>query len=452
MMATVKAILGRTASISSVLLVVAGCAHYRPQPVSAAANADALVARSIDAPAVRHLIEQQHPQSAASWPPARWTPELLTLAAIALHPDLDVARADWSIARAALRTAAERPNPTASAGVEHKATGGDGSPWVTTLSLEVPIETAGKRETRMAQAKALTAAAAADVDQAVWNVRTRAANAAVDLAASRKIGELRRDEVALREEIVAMLQKRMDAGEAAQPDVTRVRSDDRASRLLLREEEGRAAEREAALAASIGIARASLPPLDLTLPEPRPLADVERLRTLALTARPDVLAALARYDAAEEQLRLEVRRQYPDLRVGPGLGWDQGAFRWALAASAEIPIFNRHEGPIAEAEARRAAAAAQLLALQSRILGDLDAALANEASARARLEEAERVVSAKSALVASARKTFEAGETDRLALRNQEVEATLAAIDRWTAWFDLQRARVAVQAAIEQPI
>ena len=432
------------------LVVVASCAHYQPQPVSAAANADALVTRSIDAPAVRQLIEQKHPEAAAHWPPSRWTPELLTLAAIALHPDLDVARADWNTARAALRTAAERPNPTASAGVEHKATGGNGSPWVMTLSLDMPVETAGKSGARIAQANALTAAAAADVDQAVWNVRTRAANAAVDLATSQKLAELRRAEVALREEIVAMLEKRMEGGEAAQPDVTRVRSDDRASRLLLREEEGRAAEREAALAASIGIARASLPPLDLTLPEPRAIVTSEDLRTLALTARPDVLAALARYAAAEEALRLEVRKQYPDIHVAPGLGWDQGAFKWALAASTEIPVFNRHKGPIAEAEARRAAAAAQLVALQSRILGDLDAALASEASARARLEEAERLVSAKNALVASARKSFEAGEIDRLALRNQEVEAALAEVDRWTAWFDLQRARVAVESAVEQ--
>ena len=450
MMSPVKQ--ARMMCAGATLVVAAGCAHYQPQPVSAAANADALVSRSIDGPAVRQLIGQQHPKEAANWPPSRWTPQLLTLAAIVLHPDLDVARAEWNAARAALRIAAERPNPMASAGVEHKATGGNGSPWVTTFSLDVPIETGGKRRARIARADALTAAAAADVDQAVWNVRTRAANATVALAASQKLSGLRRAEVALREEIVAMLEKRMEAGEAAQPDVTRVRSDERASRLLLREEEGRTAEREAALAASIGIARASLPPLDLTLPEPSAIADIESLRALALTARPDVLAALARYDAAEEALRLEVRKQYPDIHVAPGLGWDQGAFKWALGASAEIPIFNRHEGPIAEAEARRAGAAAQLLALQSRILGDLDAALASEASARARLAEAERLVSAKNTLETSVRKAFEAGEIDRLTLRNQEIEGTLAEIDRWTAWFDLQRARVAVEASVEQPI
>jgi outer membrane protein TolC len=430
------------------LLVLAGCVAYQPRPVSVAANADVLTTRSVDAPAVQHLIQQQ----GLTWPPTRWTPELLTLAAIALHPDLDVARADWETARAALRTAAERPNPTVNVGAEHKATGGHGDPWVTTLSLDIPIETAGKRGVRVAQANALAAAAAADLDQAVWNVRTRAANAAVDLATSRQLATLRRSEIALRAEIVQMYERRLAVGEAAQPDVTRVRADDRAARLLLTEEEARTGEREAALAASIGIPRAALPPLDLTMPTTPPIGDVDQLRTRALTARPDVLAELARYDAADQALRLEVRRQYPDVHLSPGIGWDQGAFRWALSAAAELPIFNQHRGAIAEAEAHRASAGAHVMAVQSRVLGDLDAALATETGARARLAEAERLLADRNALVAAAQRQFAAGEIDRLALRTQEVEAALAELDRAIASFDLQRARVALEAAVEQPM
>jgi outer membrane protein TolC len=252
----------------------------------------------------------------------------------------------------------------------------------------------------------------------------------------------------LRDEIVAMLEKRLEVGEAARPDVVRVRGDARAARLALRDEEGRAAEREAVLAASIGIARAALPPLDLTpletaAPPPRPDP-----RELALTKRADIVAALARYAAEEQALRLEVRRQYPDLHVGPGIGWDQGAFRWALNASAEIPLFNRHRGAIAEAEARRDAAGARLLALQSKILGDLDQAVASERASRARLDETERVVASRRALEEQTARQFAAGEIDRLAMRQQELETALAELDRWNAWFDVQRAIVAVDAAV----
>jgi outer membrane protein TolC len=369
----------------------------------------------------------------------QWTPDRLIHAAIAMHPDLDVARANLDAARAALLTASQRPNPTANVSVEH--------PWVTTLSLDIPIETNGKRGVRVAQAQALSIAAAADVDQAIWNVRTRVATAIADLGEARQLMELRREELRLREEIVAMLERRLAAGEAAQPDVTRVRADERSSRLALRDDEGRAAEREAALAAAIGIPRDALPPIDFTFAD---RVAAENARVHALTARPDVLAALARYDAAEQALRLEVRKQFPDITIGPGIGWDQGHFKWVVSASAELPIFNRHEGPIAEADARRSIAAAELLALQARILGDLERAMAAEASARTRVAEADRLVHEKESLVTTSRKQFAAGEIDRLALRSQEVEETLAKIDRWIAWFDLQRAIASRESAVEQ--
>jgi outer membrane protein TolC len=248
-----------------------------------------------------------------------------------------------------------------------------------------------------------------------------------------------------------MLDRRVEVGETAQPELARVRADARTSRLLLRDEEGRAAEREAALAAAIGIPRDALPPLDLSpsAASPQPI-DVGALRMIAMTARPDVLAALARYEAAEEALRLEVRRQYPDIRVGPGLGWDQGAFKWALSATAELPILNQHRGLIAEAHARREVAGAQLLALQAKILGDLDTALATQGSARARLAEAEQLLAERRALSAAIRRQFEAGEIDRLTLRTLEVEATLADLDRVTAFYALKRAQVAIEAAVEQ--
>lgn len=424
-------------ALAAIALLLCSCAHYAPRPVSAEANAATLTARTLDAPQVRALVEP----AAGAWPPQQWTPDLLARAAVALHPDLDVARAQSSAARAALRTAEERPNPSASLGIEHK---NESQPWTTTVSLDLPIETAGKRGARMDEARALSIAAAADVEQSIRDVHTRALAAAFDLGAARELARVRGDEVRLRDEIVSMLERRLAVGEAARPDVARVRADARASRLALTDEQTRVAEREAALAAAIGIPRDALPPIAWPATPPVP-AQASRQR--ALTERPDILAALARYDAAEAALRLEIRRQYPDVHLGPGLGWDQGAFKWILGATAELPVFNRHEGPIAEAEARREVAGAQLIALQSQILGDLDSALASESGARERWAASEREAEQVRALVTSARRQFEAGEIDRLAMRTQELELALAEAEQWNAWLAVQRARVAVEAA-----
>ena len=67
-----------------------------------------------------------------------------------------------------------------------------------------------------------------------------------------------------------------------------------------------------------------------------------------------LLAVLrADYQAAEENLRLEVRKQYPDIEIGGGFGSEDNDDRLLLGASLPLPIFNANRGGIAEARANR---------------------------------------------------------------------------------------------------
>jgi cobalt-zinc-cadmium efflux system outer membrane protein len=415
----------------AVLLLLAACVPYRPQPVSVEENA-----RALTSPRPVTLSSRED----------------VLRAAVELHPDLAVARADLAAAQAAVRQAAERPNPVVSAGLERVSGSADVSPWVTSLSLDLPFETVSKRGARVRQAAAMTAEAAANVDQAIWNVRSRAGRAWTEVARGVALTALRQREAELREEVVAIYAKRLQAGEAASPDVARARAEARTASAAALAEAGRLAAARDALAAAIGIPRGALPDqLDVSAVPPAVSID-ERLQQLALTARPDVLAALAHYQAADAALRLEVKNQYPDVHLAPGLGWDQGAFRWTLGASAELPLFNRHEGAIARAEAERTRAGAQLLAVQAQVLAALDAAGTRERTARSRLDAASRVTESRAALLASARRAFDAGEIDGLELRLAELETAAADADREEARFDLAAAFVELEAAIEQPL
>jgi len=77
----------------------------------------------------------------------------------------------------------------------------------------------------------------------------------------------------------------------------------------------------------------------------------EVIRRQALLNRPDILGALEEYTASQAALQLEIAGQYPDIHLGPGYEWDQGDNKWSLGFSISLPVFNRNEGPIAEAEA-----------------------------------------------------------------------------------------------------
>src|SRR6266496_284584 len=119
-------------------------------------------------------------------------------------------------------------------------------------------------------------------------------------------------------------------------------------------------------------------PMEMTLYTPM-LSDAQiaEAKQCALLTRADLLAALAEYDASETALRLEIAKQYPDLHFNPNYEYDQGANKWRLGVSLELPVLNRNQGPIAEARAKRDETAARFTALQASIIGEIDSAVEN---------------------------------------------------------------------------
>jgi outer membrane protein TolC len=217
---------------------------------------------------------------------------------------------------------------------------------------------------------------------------------------------------------------------------------------LPRSRRGRAPAREARvrLATAVG-ARGALDGLDVEFPldgrSPDPDRPGSALRREALLARSDVLASLAEYGASQSALQLEIARQYPDVRIGPGYEYDQGLNKWAvIGVSLELPVLNRNAGPIGEADARRTEAAARFAELQATVIDQLDRALANRDSSREALRRSEAVLAAESERVHSTTRSFDAGAADRLALRTAEVEFIRAERIHLDAQVRLQQARL----------
>ena len=141
-------------------------------PVIAAATLDDFEARRLDSP---EFIDFLGKNAGLDRPPAAWDLAALTLVAFYYHPDLDVARAQWAAAQAGRITAGERPNPTVGILMGYNATtpASEITPWIPETALEIPIETAGKRGYRIAQAQNLSEAARLNILSAAWEVRSR---------------------------------------------------------------------------------------------------------------------------------------------------------------------------------------------------------------------------------------------------------------------------------------
>ena len=151
-------------------------------------------------------------------------------------------------------------------------------------------------------------------------------------------------------------------------------------------------------------------------------------------------------------MQLEVARQYPDIDLGPGYGYEEGYHLITLGLSAVLPVRNRNQGPIAEAEAQRKLAGARLLSTQSAVISQADQAEAQYRSAWATFVRARKVVADSDESTQSAQKAFAAGESGRIALLSAEMQRVAAKRDSLTALQQTQLALGSLENTLQRPI
>jgi outer membrane protein TolC len=428
----------------------AACARYRPAPISPEASAAALESRSLADPRLAAFIA-----AAGATPPGPdWDLGRLTLAALYFHPELDIARSELALAEADRRIAGAVPNPTVSfEELSYDASQASPSPFVVAPVVNFLIETFGKRAHRMAQAAALEDAAREDVATAAWTVRGGVRDALLMLWGTRMKQPLLQQALDDRDQLVSLLARRLALGAASAPDLALATiARDQAAADLRAAQAGSAMAR-ARLAAAIGLPAQALDGVSLDLdpiasPDPPRPADAATLRRAALTSRDDVKAALDQYRAAEAGLALAVADQYPNITLTPGYIFDQGQNKYMLFPSAELPVFDQNQGPIAAARARRALAASRFIAVQQQILGAIDTATASYATATRTVLEAESLAAARRDQLRRTRDLFRLDQVDRPAL----IEAQLAGLDADRARADALIAQRQALGALEDAL
>jgi outer membrane protein TolC len=164
------------------------------------------------------------------------------------------------------------------------------------------------------------------------------------------------------------------------------------------------------------------------------------LQSQGLWNRLDVRRLLLEYAAAEAVLQREILGQYPDFRLVPGYEWEEGEKRFIIGASVELPLFDRNQGRILQALARRKELGARFLALQADAIGEIDEARASYSPALQGLDEADRTLASLDAAQRAVATAVELGAEEPLELarsRARVAAARLARVDAlesaWTA-------------------
>ena len=366
-------------------------------------------------------------------------------------PDLRLAAQGVAAARARVVTAGTRPNPTL--GIDREQLGGDDGYHETVLSVAQTLDLSGQRGARREAAR--REVAAAELRLGAERARVRADVLRAYLRAAAAESRLR-----VLGEVVTVFRDASRAGE------TRFREGD-VSRYELERLQVEAARYETLLSESrlevrsAGRELAILAPLDPAAPDtlllPADTLGGVALRAAALRAdtalalalrRADVRAAEADVEAARAVIDLRRRAGRPNPTVSAGLKEQAGGLYGAvLGVSVPLPLSDRGQGPLAEAEAALAQADARLALARRAADAEVRRALDRRASLADRLALREGLIQRTRSLLRSAQAAYAEGETGLLELLDaadtyrasrEGAEALLA--DYLTSVADLERA------------
>lgn len=440
------------------IVLLAGCARFQSKPISPVETAAKLESRSLTNAVLQTFLENNLHREFTNWPAAQWDFDMLTHAAFYYHPSLDVARAQWHVTQAGVKTAGGRPNPTLTVTPGYNTTFASGvSPWFPAVNLDIPIETAGKRGKRIAVAEQLSEGARLNIAAIAWQVRSGVRAKLLNFVVIQRREALLKAQVATQEQLVKLFGHKIEAGDLAGWVLSSMRLALTKARLDLADAQSQFTGARVNLAEAIGVPAGALdavqfsfelqnesdPVKNLTLPE---------VQRQALLGRVDILGALAQYAAAEATLRLEIAKQYPDVHLNPGYQFDQGQDKWSLGIGVDLPVFNHNQGPIAEAEARREEVAARFNELQAKVMAEIERALSvfrvsenNSALLQSLADDQEKQR-------ASIETQFKSGELEQGNLLNAELESFTSQMVRLDGQFKLQQAIGNLEEALQSPI
>ncbi|HEX4985512.1 MAG TPA: TolC family protein [Burkholderiales bacterium] len=434
-----------------------GCSTlpYTSRPIDPEAAAASYQARSVDAEGLK-AFAVANGYDAAQWPPAQWGLQELTLAALYFHPDIRMARARAAVARAELGSASSAPPWSARLAPEYhsRQLPEDKAPWSLGLQLEIPLVAQSKKAARVERGTFLSDAADLDVADAAWIARARVRDSYMELAASGEALALIDAQLQARDQLQALVARRVEAGLASAQDLGIERLVVSQLGLLRGQQAARRQRAQGELAAALGL------PLDVVermsirtevREDTGVMLDAATLQRLALRNRLDVHRKLLEFGAADAEVKAAVAAQNPEITLGPGYAWDQGDNVWSLAVGFTLPSGQARAG-VREAQARRELAAESFAAIQAGAISAAQRAAAQVRQARDRVDAASRQLQLQREQEARIARQFDSGAADRVQRVGARLETLAAETVLQAARVEQSRATAGLEDAIQRPL
>ncbi|MGE3108882.1 MAG: TolC family protein [Phycisphaerales bacterium] len=437
----------RVMCVVMMLGIPPGCQTYSPRPLNPASLRAEFLARSASSEAVAQFAQRLRAtkQSPPTFDPTDGlSVEEGEVVAMLYNADLRRARARAGVTAASAAYAGLWEDPVLGTDLV-RILESTAHPWKVFANIGLTIPLSGRLEKEKRRAGAEHDAELRRVFQAEWETRVAVRREWAQWTAAVRQRDVIRELIAQLDGVVSIVERIEHAGELARIEASLFRIERSQRSVQLTRADERVAEVELRLRRLIGLA----PSADVAfVPAPLGASDVpdDASADEAAQARnPRLALARALYEVAERRLELEIRKQYPDLHIGPGYGREGGSDQIMLGLSVPVPMLSANRQGIATAGAERESAEIEYAAAAESIAADLSAAWVRLHAARARRRIIEDSLNP---LVeqqyTDARRIADLGEVNTLLLLETLTRQQDAKLDLISAGLDVELAAIEI--------
>ena len=245
-----------------------------------------------------------------------------------------------------------------------------------TLVLSQLIELGGKRSSRVREAQFDRRAAEWDYQVKRLEVMKATSLAFIDVLSGQRKVSLAEENVQLAEREIPVTQKRLEAGKASNVELIRANTEVATTRIELTEATHELEAARVNLAAQWGAKKATFASVSGNLEQLRPIPSLESLKA-KLQANPELAKWTTERQRREATLSSARAEGHPDLTVNAGprlLGASHADMSLVAGFSIPLPLWNRNQGKIAEAEANVAKTSDERAAAEAEAYAELNEA------------------------------------------------------------------------------
>jgi outer membrane protein TolC len=399
----------------------------------------------------------------AELPFKAWGLKELIYAQQFFNPQIKTAKISWELAQTNEAIAILYPPTSIGLEVGRETTSKELTKKIFGGGFSFTFESADKKLIRHELSINKSQLALIDFQLINWELRLDLFTRLFNFIENQEFIKLSKLELRLKQSVMNMMKKRLEAGVASQIDLDRKTIELNAINQGLLQLQMNQSIMRNQLASSIGLStqKFNLIPLDskkitsildditvLYLKDKKLL----ELQEVSLTKRLDLRKALSNYAIAEAQLKLEVANQYPDYTFSPAYAYEFGTRLWTLGIDSIIKSGDRNKAFINKAEKFRDLKASKVITLQLGTINDIEELQLNFSNKFEDLKYSNQMIKTKNRLESQHAARFKEGLINRMEYENEKINLIDISKNHHKAIYNLIRIGLLAESILQEPI